>query len=95
MIYPKDPKKFNKKEGLSKDISIELRRGNKIIIESRGRQGGRKQRRLGSGWGKMGQGQRTRKINGIRQLGVMWGWGQTSRKSQRLGKSKAPRTRWG
>jgi hypothetical protein len=41
MIHPIDSKKLNRKEGTSKDTSILLRRGNKIIIiiTDRGREG--------------------------------------------------------
>ena len=38
MIQPIDLKKFNKKAGPSKDASIPLRRGNKIIRGGRGRE---------------------------------------------------------
>jgi hypothetical protein len=37
IIYPTDHK-LNKKEGPSKDVSIPLRRGKKIIMGSRGRE---------------------------------------------------------
>jgi hypothetical protein len=37
-IQPIDPKTFNKKEGPSEDVSIPLRRGNKIIMGSRERE---------------------------------------------------------
>jgi hypothetical protein len=54
MIQPTECKKFNKKEGQSVDSSIPLRRGNKLIMESRGREGGnsvRKDREGERGWG--------------------------------------------
>jgi hypothetical protein len=37
MMYPTEPKKLNKKQGPSEDVSIPLRRGNKIIMGGRGR----------------------------------------------------------
>ena len=40
MIQFTDHMKFNKKKGLSEDASIPLRRGNKIIMGDRGREGG-------------------------------------------------------
>ena len=39
MLQSTDPKKLNKKEGPSEDASIPLRRGNKIIMGGRGREG--------------------------------------------------------
>ena len=39
MIQPKDPKKFNKKEEPSEDALIPLRRGNKMTIGGRGKEG--------------------------------------------------------
>jgi hypothetical protein len=39
MIQPTDHKTFNKKEDPSKDVSISLRRGNKIVMGGRGREG--------------------------------------------------------
>ena len=42
MIQPTDRKKLNIKEGPRKDASISLRRGNKIVMEGR--------RRNGPGW---------------------------------------------
>jgi hypothetical protein len=51
MIHPTDPKKPNKKEDPSEDASILLRRGNKIIMGARGREG--------PGW-ERGEGRRER-----------------------------------
>lgn len=39
MIHPTDSKKFIRKEGPNEDVSISLRRGNKIIPGGRGREG--------------------------------------------------------
>jgi hypothetical protein len=41
MIHPSDHKKLDRKEGSRHGASIPGRRGNKIIIGSRGREGGR------------------------------------------------------
>lgn len=40
MVYPTDPMKLNKKEGPSMDLGITVRRGNKIIILGRDKEGG-------------------------------------------------------
>jgi hypothetical protein len=50
MIQLTDHMKFNKKEGQNVAASIPLRRGNKIITESRGREGGKEGRREGPVW---------------------------------------------
>ena len=39
MIHPTDSKKLNKMGGPSEDSSIPLRRGNKIVMGDRGREG--------------------------------------------------------
>jgi hypothetical protein len=39
MLHSTDPKKINKKEGPSEDASILFRKGNKIIMGGRGREG--------------------------------------------------------
>jgi hypothetical protein len=39
MLLSKDPRKLNKKEGPSEDAWISLRRGNKIVIRGRWREG--------------------------------------------------------
>jgi hypothetical protein len=41
MVEPKDRMKFNKKEGSSQDASISLRRGNKLMMGGRRREGPR------------------------------------------------------
>jgi hypothetical protein len=41
MLYSKDPKKLNKKKSPTKDALISLRRGNKILIGDRWREGTR------------------------------------------------------
>ena len=62
MIHPTDHKKFNKKEGPNEDTSVPLRRGNKIIIRGRGREG--------PGW-KRGRGRE--KLGRIRYVGKQVG----------------------
>jgi hypothetical protein len=39
MLHSTDPKKLNKKEGWNEDAWISLRRGNKIVIGGRWREG--------------------------------------------------------
>ena len=48
--YSTDPAKLNKKKGSSKEICISLRRGNKIVIRGRWREGTRKEG-VGEEWG--------------------------------------------
>jgi hypothetical protein len=50
MIQLTDSKKLNKKECPSKDASIPLRMGNKIILGGRGWEGGRERGREGGIW---------------------------------------------
>jgi hypothetical protein len=49
MIHSTDPKKLNRKEGPSEDVSIPLRRGKKIIMGHRGREGPEWMSRRGNG----------------------------------------------
>ena len=101
MIQPSDPKKLNKKEGPSKDASIPLRRGNKIVMGGRGKKelGGRGEREgnrgAGSGMGRdRREGQRARRMSENMQLPGP-GLGRISGKSQRYCLGKAPRTQYG
>jgi hypothetical protein len=43
MLHSTDPKKLNKKEGQSKEGRISLRRGNKIVIRCKWREGSGKE----------------------------------------------------
>ena len=93
MIDPTDPKKLNKKKGLSKDAWITLRRENNIVIEA---DGGRELGVSGDGaWRGQDQvwreGQRARRMNenlGGRMVEV-------SKKHQRPGMGEAPRSQCG
>ena len=77
MIHPMNPKKLNKKEGLSEHASIPLRRENKIIMGGRGSEelgwktGGRGERMRDLVWGETGQ--RARRMNDI-CLCLFWDW---------------------
>jgi hypothetical protein len=64
-----DHRNHNKKEGPSVDPSIPLRKGNNIIMESRGREG--------SGWERRRGGKRGSRI---RNGGRGWGGGETGEK---------------
>ena len=80
MIQSIDHMKLNKKEGLSEDTSIPLRRGNKIITDDRGRvvpeRTGDKlvKREIGSGiGGDKRKTQGAKRTNRNMQLQVQWG----------------------
>ena len=50
MIQPIDHKKFNKKEGPSKDASIPLKKGNKIFMRCGEREGFERERLQNQRW---------------------------------------------
>jgi hypothetical protein len=75
MIYPTNPKKLNKKEGLSEDVSSPLRRENKIVMRHRkegmwvGEGRGKANRGAGSGVRRVRrEAQRAKRMNGNLQV---------------------------
>jgi hypothetical protein len=89
MIQLTDHVKLNKKEGQSMDASIPLRRGNKMIMGSRGREcygwerGGERKGEQVQVWEETGEKSRGPE----EQIGICGGWGTgvTIRKSQTPG----------
>jgi hypothetical protein len=99
MLYSTDPKKLNKKEGPSKDAWISHRRGNKIVIRCRGREGSGWEREFGEGnggiqdwvWERTGEiAMRDRNL----QLGV-GRWGSYQGHARDLGIGEVPKNQWG
>ena len=86
MLHSTDPKKLNKKEGPSADAWILLKRGNKIVIRGRWREGTGWERRWGGEcrvWIRCGKnrsnGQMAINMNENLQLIGMWRWEESLR----------------
>jgi hypothetical protein len=100
--YSKDPKKLNTKEGPREEAQILLKRGDKIVIGIRWREGARWEGGWEGEWGFMSrcgerqergpEGQRARRMNRNLQLTVVWG---ILRICQRSVMVAAPRNQWG